>query len=210
MGRPWLSHRHANLLFSILLRPHGMDVEDVFSLTMVLALATIYSIESFSPLSPGIKWPNDIYLGQKKLGGILTEVLARGRQVDYAVLGLGLNVNWRPENNGSLLYPTTSISAEYGRKVSREDLLLGILTRFESFYKEVLNGEFHDFHQRLNERAVFLGREVEVETAEEKVSGIAVRMDSKGALIVKNGEGVEQRVLCGDVRVKFPVNGYTP
>ncbi len=204
MGRPWLSPKYVNLLFSLLLRPERMDIKEAFSLTVILALAAIDGIEAVSSVRGGIKWPNDIYVGQRKVGGILTEVCGGNRKIEYAVLGLGLNVNWRPEETDSLLYPTTSISAEYGEVVSREKLLAQILIRFEAYYKEVLRaGGTESFQERFNERALFLGRDVEIETADGNISGKAIGMDKYGALIIANRKHGEQRVLYGDVRVKF-------
>ncbi|MBW1886884.1 MAG: biotin--[acetyl-CoA-carboxylase] ligase, partial [Deltaproteobacteria bacterium] len=90
MGRQWLSPGYVNLLFSILLYPN-IKPDQIFVLTMTLALATIEAVKEMSGLTPLIKWPNDLYVDRKKLAGILAEFsISRGR-IEYVILGLGLN-----------------------------------------------------------------------------------------------------------------------
>ena len=119
MGRPWFSPKYKNLLVSLLLRP-PTPAEEVFIFTMVLAIAAIDGMEKVCGLRVSIKWPNDLYAGRKKLGGILTEFSALGKRVEYVVLGLGLNVNWNPGDGEGMLYPATSVFYETGKKISRE------------------------------------------------------------------------------------------
>lgn len=201
MGRTWLSPRHANLLFSVLLRP-AIEAKGVFLLTMILALATIDGVKELLPLRIMLKWPNDLYVGRKKLGGILTEFSAWKNVVEYVVLGLGLNVNWRPGDEGRLLYPATSILAETGKRVSREDLLARILKRFESQYQKVLDGRSEEFYERWNKESILLNRRVEVTTTGKKICGKALRIDRNGALIILDDRGQERKMVYGDVSVR--------
>ena len=147
MGRRWLSPRHANLLFSILLRPK-IPPDKVFLLTMLLALAAIDAIGELYALKAMIKWPNDLYVGRKKLGGILTEFSTWNKTVEYVVLGLGLNANWRPADEEGMLYAATSILVETGGEVSREDLLVGILEKLEPYYRKMSSGRLEGFYKR--------------------------------------------------------------
>lgn len=200
MGRRWLSPANANLLFSVLLRP-VLEAEQVFSLTMVFALAIIDGLKKISGVSPVIKWPNDLYLAGGKLAGILTEFSVVGRSVEYVVFGLGLNVNWNPAEKEGTGYPATSILAEAGKRVSRTDLLVEILKRFEAYSGEAVSGRLGGFYKRWNERSMLLGKGVEIETANGRISGKASRIDRKGAIIILDEHGHEQRVLSGDVSV---------
>jgi len=200
MERRWLSPGYVNLLFSLLLRP-PMKAEQVFGLTMLLALASIDGVKEVSGLASRIKWPNDLYVGRKKLGGILTELSVRGNDVEYVVLGLGLNVNWNPADEESLPYSVTSILAETGKMVSRERLLVRMLKRFESYYRQLLTGEIDEFYERWNERSILLGKRVEFETVDGTICGKASRVDRSGALIILDDDGQEQKLVCGDVSV---------
>ncbi|MDY6971214.1 MAG: biotin--[acetyl-CoA-carboxylase] ligase [Thermodesulfobacteriota bacterium] len=200
MERRWLSPGYVNLLFSLLLRP-PMKAEQVFGLTMLFALASIDGVKEESGLESRIKWPNDLYIGRKKLGGILTELSVRSNDVEYVVLGLGLNVNWNPAGEGVILYPSTSILAETGRVVSRERLLIRVLKMFESYYRQALRGGTDEFYEKWNERSMLLGKRVKIKAAGGNMCGNASRVDRSGALIIVDDSGQEQKVVCGDVSV---------
>lgn len=200
MGRKWLSQRYSNLLFSILLRP-SLPPHEIFVLTMILALAAMDGTNESSGLQVTIKWPNDLYAGHKKLGGILTEISTKGKKVGYVVLGLGLNVNWNPEKEQDLLYPSTSILAETGLVTSREQLLISILKRFEDYYLDILKGEIEDYHRRWNEYSMIRGRAVEIASEGEKARGIVLLIDRDGALLIRDEEGKERKVFSGDLTI---------
>lgn len=208
MGRPWISPGCLNLLFSVLVRPK-IHVEQVFILTMVLALASSECVEEIGNLCVMIKWPNDLFASDKKLGGMLTEFSVQDKVVDYVVLGLGLNVNWSPEEVGDsspgelMLYPATSILKETGRTISRTYLLGEILKRFEIYYRKVLLGHLDDFYKRWNKRSMLFGKMVDVNVPDERICGKAIKIDYDGALIVLDDTGKMRRILNGDVSVKF-------
>ena len=175
---------------------------------MVLAIAAIDGMEKVCRLKSSIKWPNDLYRGRKKLGGILTEFSARGNRVEYVVLGLGLNVNWNPGDGEGMLYPATSVFSETGHRVSRTDLLVEILKSFDAYYGEVLAGNREQLYRRWNDLSLVLGKLVNIHTAKGRITGRAVRIDRSGALILVDERGLEQKVVCGDVSLReFPEAG---
>ena len=198
-GRSWHSPAGANLLFSVLLRP-AVQVDQVFALTMILALAAIEGVRRLTALSLKIKWPNDLYAGTKKLAGILTEFSSRERQVDWAVLGLGLNVTWYPQELGA---KSTSILAETGIAVSRTRLLVETLKVFEGYYQEILAGNIDLYHKKWNETCFILGKPVFIDSEKERITGKALRIDPDGALVIETTEGVIQRVVAGDVSLRL-------
>jgi BirA family biotin operon repressor/biotin-[acetyl-CoA-carboxylase] ligase len=180
MGRRWVSPGHVNLLFSLLLRPH-IHKDQVFVTTMILALATIEAIKSRTGLTSRIKWPNDIFAAGKKLGGILTEFSLRQEDIDYVVLGLGLNVNWSPHQTEGVSHLATSIL--------------------------VLSGQIDDFYRTWNEVSMIIGRNVEILSPIEKTHGRALRIDRSGALIIEDDAGKEQRIIIGEVSVTLGEKG---
>ena len=206
MGRRWFSKRGENLLFSVLLRP-TLAPDNVFILTMIFALAGTDALKDVSGLDAGIKWPNDIYLGRKKLGGVLTEFSVLGESVQYLVLGMGLNVNWKPKDAETTGYMTSSVFSETGKRVSREELLVVLLGRLAVYYQGCMEDgkEKELLYKRWNKKSVVLGRQVVIETGKERIIGNAAEIDQEGALRVVTSEGEEKRILCGDVSVK--VNG---
>jgi BirA family biotin operon repressor/biotin-[acetyl-CoA-carboxylase] ligase len=201
-GRSWLSPGRANLTFSVLLRP-ALIVDKVFTLTMILALACVEAVQKKTGLSCMIKWPNDIYVGGKKLSGILTEFAARDRRVEWVVLGLGLNVNWYPAEGETMSRLATSIQAETGKTVSRNELLVEILMQFEVYYNDVLSGRIEEVYERWNDFSLVLGKQVVIESDQTKITGKALRIDQDGALIIEDGEGKEQKIIHGDVSLRF-------
>ncbi len=201
-GRSWVSPGRANLTFSILLRP-TLVVDKVFSLTMILALACIEAVKKRTGLSCMIKWPNDLYVGGKKLAGILTEFAARDRRVEWVVLGLGLNVNWYPAEGETMSRLATSLQAEIGKRVSRNELLVEILVQFEAYYNDVLSGRIEKVYERWNDFSLVLGKQVVIESDQLKITGKALRIDQDGALIIEDGEGKEQKIIHGEVSLRF-------
>ncbi|MCD6293544.1 MAG: biotin--[acetyl-CoA-carboxylase] ligase [Deltaproteobacteria bacterium] len=204
LGREWFSKKGENLLFSVLLRPQLLPSK-LFVLTMIIALAGIDAVQDITGLNAMIKWPNDIYIGEKKLGGILSEFSVIQGVVQHLVLGMGLNVNWKPEMERTLLYPTSSIFTESHKKVSREEILINLLKRLEGSYYEVGRDMEHTegFYKKWNEKSLILGKTVVIETGKERIEGEAAGIDRDGALTLITTGGDERKFLCGDVSVKM-------
>jgi BirA family biotin operon repressor/biotin-[acetyl-CoA-carboxylase] ligase len=201
-GRTWASPAGASLLFSVLLRP-PVEGDRVFVLTMVLALAGIKALSRVAGVRAMIKWPNDLYVGTKKLAGILTEFSVRGKKIDWAVLGMGMNVYWHPEvpeGSGAL---ATSLLEETGQRVSRNDLLSEILTGFEALYTDVVRGGIKPLYEEWNQNCLVLGKAVVIESDTGRIEGKALRIDDGGALIIEDAAGNERRILTGDVSLRL-------
>lgn len=202
MGRRWISPGYKDILCSLLLRP-SLPVNQVFVLTMILAVAVIDGIRAKSNLNVMIKWPNDLYIDRNKLGGILTEFSQKHGLLEYVILGLGLNVNSMPEEEQGLPNPAASILKETGGMVSRNELVTEILTRFDGYYRDVLTGRIEYLNERWNALSLVLGQEVYIESQGEEVEGTALRIDQEGAMIIRRIDGREQRILSGDVSLRF-------
>jgi len=204
LGREWFSKKGENLLFSVLLRPQ-LPPTQLFVLTMIFALAGIEAIVDISGVNTKIKWPNDIYVGGKKLGGMLTEFSVVHGAVQHVVLGMGLNVNWNPAAERTVLYPTASIFSEIQEKVSREEILTNLLQRLEVSYYEIGRdmGRTEVFFEKWNEKSLILGKTVVIETGKERIEGEAAGIDRDGALRLITTSGDEQKFHCGDVSVKM-------
>ena len=190
------------------------QIRVIAAITVTLAsLATPRSLSAQIPMSdavkkeigirPMIKWPNDLYVGRKKLGGILTEVSVRENSVEYVILGLGLNVNWNPQEEESILYPATSIFAERGIRASRSNLLIKILKSYEDYYRGVLAGQIDDIYKRWNEFSMIKDREVTIHSGRDTVRGKVLKIDKSGALVIINENGQEEKIQSGDVSIRF-------
>jgi BirA family biotin operon repressor/biotin-[acetyl-CoA-carboxylase] ligase len=171
---------------------------------MALALAALEAIAEETGLLCMIKWPNDLYVGSRKLGGILTEFAGKEKQVDWVVLGLGLNVNWCPEEEkGVSGFSATSIFAETQEKFSRNELLVQILKQFESHHERLFSGGGDDLYRKWNEYSLVLGKQVVIEAEDKRTTGKAVRIDENGALILEDGRGRVHVITHGDVSLRL-------
>jgi BirA family biotin operon repressor/biotin-[acetyl-CoA-carboxylase] ligase len=199
LGRRWHAPPGSSLLMSLLLRP-PLLLRQAPRATMICSLAAVEAIGQVCGLVARVKWPNDIVLGERKLGGILTELGARGEQLDYVIVGLGLNVNLDLSSLPELMAPATSLSIEAGRPVSRLELLLALLRGIEVRYERMAQG--WSPHGEWREHLATLGQEVCVGTAAEVIEGRAEDVDEDGALLVRTHDGRLLHILAGDVTLR--------
>lgn len=206
LDRTWWAPPGSSLLFSLLLRPPlppGLAAQ----LTMCLGLAAAEGVEETTGLRPALKWPNDLLLHGRKLAGILTELGTTGERLDYAVLGLGLNVNLvfdEREGGKELAQNAISLQMALGRPVARVPLLAAILARYEAWYDRLLAPQTGSstgespcaaWAGRLDT----LGRHVTVTTPSGPLQGIAVGVSPEGALLVRQENGEVRTIWAGDV-----------
>lgn len=208
LNRSWWAPPGGSLLMSLLLRP-PLPLRLAGQLTMCLGLAAVEGIDAATGLRPALKWPNDLLWQGRKLGGMLTELRTTGERLEYAVLGLGINVNVTADSDFATtesvadhlpaeLAPTaTSLQIALGRPVARLELLTAIVARCESWYVRLLAGE--SLHDAWAARLDTLGRDVAINLASGARNGLAVGVTPEGALIVRWPEGCEEPVWAGDV-----------
>ena len=195
--RSWSSPPGGSLLVSILFRP---AVETASLVVMAGALATQKAIRSVAPeLSPELKWPNDILLGGRKTCGMLVETAHGPEAPLYAVLGIGLNVNWDPRQVPEIAATATSLSvAAGGRLFSRRLLLQGLLEALEETYERAKR-DGRAVAQEWRSQLVTLGKRVRVQGGDVIADGVAEDVDSSGALLLRADDGRLLTVHAGDV-----------
>ncbi len=199
LGRRWTSPAGKGLLFSVLLRP-ALPMSDAHMLTLVAAAAAAEAVEAVSCAPVLIKWPNDLYVGDRKVGGILLEVAGEQDEVDWVVAGIGLNVNTDyAELPVGLRRTATSLKMVTGELVDRSDLLAGLLLSLETHYAEAVRGGFDRALSSFRERDYLLHRTVSVETREGAVTGAAAGIDDRGALLLELPHRHVRRFHSGDV-----------
>jgi BirA family biotin operon repressor/biotin-[acetyl-CoA-carboxylase] ligase len=186
-GRRWESPPGAGLLFTLILRPQR-PVADLALVTTALGLAVAEGVEARFHLTCGLKWPNDVTVGGRKLAGVLVETRLAGATVPVAVAGVGINLHWAPPE---LEDEATSLGAELGEPspVDREALLAAVLERFEDLYPRAIHSA-DSVLARATERSVILGRPVRVRRADgSDLDGTATRLLDTGGLEVRSEEG---------------------
>lgn len=199
-GRSWLAPKGQGILMSLILRPH-MSPSEASRITLMTAVALAETLIETTNLPVLIKWPNDILIHGKKLAGILTEMSMEMDQVDYVVVGLGLNVNTPARDFPSEIKDiASSLAAETGKTWSRSDVMRRFLVWFEDYYARVTGQGFTDVMRRWKELSDIIGRSVTVAmVGEQKINGRVRDVDDDGILILEDDEGEVHRVMSGDV-----------
>jgi BirA family biotin operon repressor/biotin-[acetyl-CoA-carboxylase] ligase len=200
LDRRWEAPPGSSLLLSLLFRP-PLAPHEIQRLTMICGLAVLDAVQSETGLKVDLKWPNDVVVGGGKLAGILTEIELMGEGVDFAVVGIGLNVNVDPAQlPGDLLVPATSLSHLLGHAVPRLPLLCTLLQSIEARYEMLKSGGSP--HVEWAQRLAGLGQPVVVSTTTSRLEGLAEGVNVDGALLVRLHDGHLETVLAGDVTLR--------
>ncbi|AEY64423.1 biotin--[acetyl-CoA-carboxylase] ligase [Clostridium sp. BNL1100] len=208
IGRQWQSDTSEGIWFSIVLRPE-LEPENIQVITLAASVAVVEAIKETQGIVCGIKWPNDIILDGRKLGGILTELSAEPGHVNYVVVGIGINANQDSEHfDYEIRQKAISLKMYEGKTVSRSNLLGCILTNFEKIYKSVLLGKNQEIIDRWTEYSVTIGKEVKVAYKDVEYIGTAQSVASDGRLIVQCKDGVTREISAGEIQVRGLL-GYT-
>jgi BirA family biotin operon repressor/biotin-[acetyl-CoA-carboxylase] ligase len=199
LGRRWVSPPNINLYFSLILRPK-LPPARAPQLTLMAAVALAEALESFLPVPPRIKWPNDITVDGKKLAGILTEMSCGPERVDFVILGVGVNINYPPDlMPEEIRQRATSILAERQKKISREDFLRRLIQDLDRCYGEIEEIGFGALAPRWEAYFGLRGQRVRIELLDQVMFGTAKGIDQEGALLLEDDRGELQRVIAGDV-----------
>lgn len=194
LGRPWLSPAGKNIYVTLILRPPAWRLR---SLSIVAPLAVAEALEGAAGLASRVKWPNDVLVGGRKIAGILIETELAGEGVNYALVGVGLNVNLDVAAAPEIAEIATSVRRELSREVSREELLAALLNAFERRYEEAAASDaaFLAWRSRLDT----LGRRVRATLGERVEEGVAEDVDAEGSLLLRRDDGSLATVEAGDV-----------
>lgn len=191
-GAAWFSAAGESLAFSILIRP-----EEPKALWPRLALATglavAEAIESCG-MEAGIKWPNDVWIQQRKVAGILVEA---GH--DFAVVGIGINVNTRafPAEVSDI---ATSLALESGAELARKQVLSAIIRRFALRHREI-GDDFDEMLESVRQRCVLCGRRVSLITASGPRTGVVEGLARGGELTLRTDTGLENLLQADEIRI---------
>lgn len=191
LSRPWISPP-GGIWISLILKPQ-IPLAKVYRINMAISLAIARALSSLYGLKPGIKWPNDILINERKLCGILMEINAEVDRLNYVVVGIGINANVNAESFPAE-WKATSLAIELGHEVSRTQLIQRLLLEIEETYTEMGSEEIYS---QWRDRSATLGRNVRITSQEGDLEGEAVSLSEDGALDIKHAEGI-RRVMAGD------------
>ena len=200
-GREWISPPRVNLYFTVLLKPLFSPKEAAI-ITLMAVVATVSAIREYTGLNSVIKWPNDILIGNKKVGGILTEMKSDMDRIEFIAVGVGINVNMPLSMLPRSLRPfTTSLRLEKGVPVNRVELLGAILASLEHWYKGILRGRKKALISKWKHFDSTIGKKVSVKTQDRVISGTAEGISDEGELIVRLFSGAVEKVCAGEVTI---------
>jgi BirA family biotin operon repressor/biotin-[acetyl-CoA-carboxylase] ligase len=197
-GRHWISPKGANILASVILRPDVLP-HQVPRLAILGAVSVAESIHKVIGMKTQLKWPHEILLNGKKVGGILTEFSADLDQVDFVILGIGINVNFDFSGFPELAGEATSLSDEAGAKVSRLELLRVLLEQIEANYELMKADRFNQVVEQWNSQCWGVGDWVQIASVEGKQGGILKRIDDDGCLIIAKVDGEQKVAMSGGI-----------
>jgi len=197
-GRKWHSERAAGIYVTLLLRPKLAPVQAPL-LTMMAGLSAHSAVQALTGLAVDLKWPNDLLIRGKKLGGILTEMHAEPVQIRFVIVGIGVNVN-QEKFPGELANVATSLRAETGKPQSRMELLVRLLREFESDYNRFLREGVASVVARFESASSYArGKRVRVTNGTESYVGTTAGLGPDGLLQVERDGGQVMTVIAGDV-----------
>jgi len=205
-GSDWFSPDAVNLYVSILFRPRIAPRElPLFAPIASLALAEAVWLESAPAL---IKWPNDVLVDGRKLGGVLVEAPIVGDRLDYVVLGIGVNLNVERAELADALGPVAkdavSLQEIVGHEVDRSLFTADLLNRLEKWQHTYLSRGPSAVLSAWQARDALKGRRVEVSTARGVSQGSCRGIQADGSLMVEDDQGHAHYIVAGAVRVLEP------
>jgi len=197
MGRSWFSPL-GGIWMSILLKPSWPSAHQV--LTLAFAAAVRKAMLDVAGIRAGLKWPNDVIIGSRKVAGILAEAEYDGAKVRWLVVGLGVNANIRPELlPHELRREATSLSQELGHEVERTQLTRRILEFVDRAYTRFESGCVSELVNDAKSACFTIGRMVKVTTMEGTFVGKALDLGVDGQLVVALKDGQKIPVYAADV-----------
>ena len=182
LGRVWSSEGE-NVYASFY---YPVSQQDGGALTLCVALAVADAVETFG-VKAGIKWPNDIYIGDKKLCGILCEGIYGGAQMQGVVIGLGVNTNQVLFGEG-LAETATSLRIELGRDIPLEEVVFAVKACLGERLARYFEEGFGAFRKEYESRSYLQGREV----AAGEISGWCIGVSEEGGLLLQQGEEIKE------------------
>ncbi len=199
LGRTWVSPPKSNIYMSAIMRPE-IGPKDATLLTVMAAVACAEGIKNSSGLDVRIKWPNDLVVYDKKLGGILTEMKSDPDRILFAVVGIGINVNAGLRNFPPDIRDTaTSVKKELGKAQSRTAVVAEILKSMNRWHDILAKEGKRPLIEEWKRRLTTLGRKVRVFVGSESLTGIAEDVDGEGLLILRLPSGAARKISSGDV-----------
>lgn len=199
-NRPWASPKNNGLYVSIVLKPN-INLTEIIRFNLFMSLAISQALDSTFNISTGIKWPNDIYINDKKVCGFLTEVLSEEQRVNSIICGIGINLY----NNDDLneIGTATSIEAAVGDRsaIDIESFLSNFIAKIDEYYQMFLSSSFDTIKEDWLKRSIIFGKTLRITEMSNMYYGKPVDITDDGFLIVVDEEGNTHKVISADIEL---------
>lgn len=198
-GRVWVSPYGENLYYSLAVRMEG-GMARIEGLSLVVGLAVLEALREEGVTDAGLKWPNDVLVGGRKLAGILLELVGDPGDVCHVVIGVGVNVNMK--NTASVDQDWTSVRLQAARLVDRSRLAAVISRKLHANLAKHARLGFAQMREEWEQHHLWQGRAVTLSSGARQVEGVALGVDDQGALRLKV-EGLEQVFSGGELSLRL-------
>jgi BirA family biotin operon repressor/biotin-[acetyl-CoA-carboxylase] ligase len=198
-GRKWVSPFAENLYYSLVLRIDG-GMRQLEGLSLVVGLAVLQALRNFGVPGAGLKWPNDVLVGNKKIAGILLELVGDPADVCHVVLGIGINVNMQLADEVDQQW--TSIRLESGRSSDRNALVAELSKQLNAYIQRHQMEGFSVLQAEWEANHLWQDRSVSLIAGSSQVDGVVVGIDSQGALRLRV-DGVEKVFSGGELSLRL-------
>lgn len=188
-GNTWESESGKNLTFSLILRPSFLKIAHQFYLNILSSLAVRVTISQFLQTEVKVKWPNDIYLNNKKISGILIQNIIKKDIIGTTIIGIGLNVNQEVFSDKKAISMKNYTEGEY----AIGNVLNLLLENLEAYYIKLRSGKLKELYEEYRSHLFRLEEDHTFKSKEELFHGKIIGLDESGRLIIQSGD--QQRVF---------------
>ena len=195
-GNFWESEKGKNLTFSILLKPHFLKATGQFYISKIISLAVADFVSLFVE-NVFIKWPNDIYVGDKKIGGILIENSIEGQYITQSIVGIGLNLNQKKFLSDAPNPVSMSLITNEGYDV--EDMLDTLKDLIENRYEMLKNKEYKTLDENYIDVLYRFGKKAPYKSDNESFNGTITGVEPSGELIILDDNGQTRKFFYKEV-----------
>ncbi len=192
-GRKWFDSPASSILMSIIFRP---TVAQLPQLNMLASLAIVLTIEKVAGVKSAVKWPNDVLIKGKKVAGILVENVFEGNALQASIVGVGLNVSLDVTAHPEIASIATSLSAELGRELGRDEVLKPLLEEMDALYQAVKRGE--DVYGRWLPYVETVGKTVRIKSGKSVEEGLAQSVNPDGSITLRRADGSLVTIATGE------------
>ncbi|WP_422910366.1 bifunctional biotin--[acetyl-CoA-carboxylase] ligase/biotin operon repressor BirA [Pseudomonas sp. MAC6] len=200
-GRSWVSPFGENIYYSLVLRIEG-GMRQLEGMSLAVGLALLQVVRDCGVSSAGLKWPNDVLVGERKLAGILLELSGDPADVCHVVIGIGLNVNMLAAEVGAIGQPWTSMRMELGRQLDRNELVCALNRQLSHYLDIQLRHGFAALQDEWQRSHLWQLRPVALTAGGEPVEGVVLGVDQSGAVRMQV-EGVERVFSGGELSLRL-------